>query len=109
MRQKEIEAEESVLGPTRSKNASKKGGRKKSEDEFDLDVMAFLSNCSLPYSFVETKGAVVPWLGSQPRSLPRAQDLSVLGCKPLTPRVDLFWSQGRSFGCTAATACHACK
>ena len=51
--------------------------------------------------FVETKAGVVPWLGSQPRSLPRAQDLSVLGCKPLTPRVDLFWSQGRSFGCPA--------
>ena len=50
--------------------------------------------------FVKTKGAVVPWLGSQPLS-PRAQDLSVLGFKPLTPWVDLFWSQGRSFGCSA--------
>ena len=56
MRQKEIESEESGLGPKRSKNVSKKGGRKKSEEEFDLDVMAFLSNCSLPYSFVETRG-----------------------------------------------------
>jgi hypothetical protein len=63
LRQKEIEAEESVLGPTRSKNASKKGGRKKSEDEFDLDVMAFLSNCK-PTLFLRRNTRVQAFLTS---------------------------------------------
>jgi hypothetical protein len=60
--QKEIEAEESDSGQKRTKKITKKRNLKKFEDDalikkrFDLDVMAFLSNCSLPYSFVETRG-----------------------------------------------------
>jgi hypothetical protein len=52
----------SGLSQKRSKRKIPKGDPKKFDQDaqiqkrFDLDVMAFLSNCSLPYSFVETRG-----------------------------------------------------